>query len=627
MTRSRRASIAWLRGGSNGWIVRLLALGVRQQRLARDDNEQALATVTADAAMMRAADLTCSGSICSEHAARRRPSGHAPLLRVPPFPGSKRILFGNVGRSNPTRELDANADKLIAAIRSLKVGGTYWGSQPPLPQRGYTLVRVRDSAARVDALAALPVSATILVWTDSRAEMPRARPAALTVAGPCDPWHLLSGASGVIVDSDDELALLAAVAGLPAQYVGSGRFAALADKSRTPPLCEVFRENVLNAAQYVDPFSGEPLSIGDAIQYCGFWRDLIDRNRQLRGAAGFAFWKRSTVSPLLWAGCKVPFISNCTDVQEGDRIAIWKSRAAPRMIAELRQRGAQLVEVEDGFIRSAGLGADCVPPLSIVVDDVGAHFDPNSPSELEQLLENGSFPADMLDRARQLRGLIVESGLTKYAAGQNALERRVPDRCHILVPGQVEDDLAVVCGGAGLTSNLELLRRVRQQSPDAFIIYKPHPDVEAGHRSGSVPEERCLAVADEIVRGEPMSALLELVDEVHVNTSLAGFEALLRGKPVTTHGVPFYAGWGLTRDLGPVPSRRTATRSIDELAAAVLLLYPRYLDPVTGLPCPAEVLVQRLCECMDQRSTGVLVELRRLQGRCRRGIASLRNWL
>ncbi len=93
-----------------------------------------------------------------------------------------------------------------------------------------------------------------------------------------------------------------------------------------------------------------------------------------------------------------------------------------------------------------------------------------------------------------------------------------------------------------------------------------------------------------------------MVDEVHVNTSLAGFEALLRGKAVTTYGVPFYAGWGLTRDLGPVPARRTAKRSIDELVGATLLMYPRYLDPVTGLPCPAEVVVERLSACDEPRS-------------------------
>ena len=68
----------------------------------------------------------------------------------------------------------------------------------------------------------------------------------------------------------------------------------------------------------------------------------------------------------------------------------------------------------------------------------------------------------------------------------------------------------------------------------------------------------------------------------------------MRGKKVSVHGAPFYAGWGLTTDLGEVPARRTRRRSLDELVAAALLLYPRYLAPATNLPCPAEVLVRRL---------------------------------
>jgi capsular polysaccharide export protein len=201
----------------------------------------------------------------------------------------------------------------------------------------------------------------------------------------------------------------------------------------------------------------------------------------------------------------------------------------------------------------------------------------------------------------------------------------VQGKIHLLVTGQVEDDRAVICGGAGLTSNLELLQRVRAHRPDAHIMYKPHPDVEAGHRVGAIRPDLCLSLADEIVSNEPISALLDLADEVHVNTSLAGFEALLREKRVTTHGVPFYAGWGLTEDLGPVPPRRSARRTLDELVAAVLLLYPRYLDPVTGLPCPAEVLVRRLAEPQTHRSDGVVVQLRRVQGRLRRGLAVLRG--
>ena len=120
-----------------------------------------------------------------------------------------------------------------------------------------------------------------------------------------------------------------------------------------------------------------------------------------------------------------------------------------------------------------------------------------------------------------------------------------------------------------------------------------------------------------------MAALIAMVDELHVNSSLAGFEALIRGKRVTVHGVPFYAGWGLTVDLGPVPPRRTACRTLDELVAAALLLYPRYLDPVTGLPCPAEVLVQRLTGSRGTKlgpAASVVVAIRRFHGRILSGI-------
>jgi capsular polysaccharide export protein len=186
----------------------------------------------------------------------------------------------------------------------------------------------------------------------------------------------------------------------------------------------------------------------------------------------------------------------------------------------------------------------------------------------------------------------------------------------------VEDDRAVQSGGCGLVSNLQLLKRVREQAPDAYILYKPHPDVLAGHRRGAIAERECLEYADEVVGELPISSLIGMVDEVHVNTSLAGFEALLREKAVTTYGVPFYAGWGLTRDLGPVPSRRTTVRILDEMVAAALLIYPRYLDPATGLPCPAEVVVARL-SAAEEGDPGLVVAMRRLQGKFMRRLRSL----
>lgn len=125
--------------------------------------------------------------------------------------------------------------------------------------------------------------------------------------------------------------------------------------------------------------------------------------------------------------------------------------------------------------------------------------------------------------------------------------------------------------------------------------------------------------------GAPLSGLFPLVDEVHTLTSLSGFEALLRGVPVVTYGRPFYAGWGLTEDRAPEgfpPGRRGVARSLEELVAATLLLYPRYIDPVTLLPCQAELILERL-EDPDAWKLSPLTLHRGLEGRLRRWIARL----
>jgi len=117
-----------------------------------------------------------------------------------------------------------------------------------------------------------------------------------------------------------------------------------------------------------------------------------------------------------------------------------------------------------------------------------------------------------------------------------------------------------------------------------------------------------------VLTGTDPAALLEQVDAVWTMTSLMGFEALLRGIPVTTTGAPFYAGWGLTRDLGRVPARRVARPTLAGLVHAVLIDYPRYRDPVTGLPCPPEVVSERLATGALPRPGPGNRALARLQG-------------
>jgi capsular polysaccharide export protein len=373
---------------------------------------------------------------------------------------------------------------------------------------------------------------------------------------------------------------------------------------------------------YRDPFTGAAAAPEDMVALLAHWRREIRRNPGWGGkrvlAAGVAKWKQREVARLLWAGSgsRIEF-GNSARLTGADIVAAWPARADPRLAERVTAAGLPFWRIEDGFIRSIGLGAACHPPFSIVLDGTGAHYDPSAPSDLETLLATAEFTPELLARADALIALIVRSGISKYEIGDSGTQLPPRARRRILVTGQVEDDVSVLLGGGEVRSNIELLRRARAVEPDAEIWFKPHPDVDAGHRRGAVPDADALLHADHVARGIPMASLLEAIDGIHVLTSLAGFEALLRGVEVTVHGVPFYAGWGLTRDLQQVPLRRNRMLPLNALAAGVLLLYPKYLDPVTGLSCTPEILIRRLSEQKRPQETW-LTRLRHLQGRLRR---------
>ena len=70
-----------------------------------------------------------------------------------------------------------------------------------------------------------------------------------------------------------------------------------------------------------------------------------------------------------------------------DAIAGWGHKpTAARARAYAKQKDLPYIALEDGFLRSIGLGKH-EPPLSVVVDDWGIYYDANQPSRLEQLAQ------------------------------------------------------------------------------------------------------------------------------------------------------------------------------------------------------------------------------------------------
>jgi capsular polysaccharide export protein len=271
-------------------------------------------------------------------------------------------------------------------------------------------------------------------------------------------------------------------------------------------------------------------------------------------------------------------------------IVVWGSKE-PEAIRHLSaSQGIPLWRIEDGFLRSVGLGSDLEVPASLVVDKQGIYFDPAQPSDLETILQNHTFTDEELVRARSLRQAIVESGFSKYNVGQTQpLQPGArPGQRVILVPGQVEEDASIRLGCRDIRTNEQLLRAVRKSAPDAWIIYKPHPDILSRNRANATVSDNSEHY-QQLITDAGISQCLDGVDEVHTMTSLAGFEGLLRGKRVVTYGMPFYAGWGLTEDRYPI-ERRSRRLTLDELVTGCLLIYPRYMYISAQFSAPEIIL-------------------------------------
>ena len=358
------------------------------------------------------------------------------------------------------------------------------------------------------------------------------------------------------------------------------------------PLAQLVHASLVAYPRYVCPERGTPCTPEVLIHWLGLQR----RHRSVLPDAvqmlGFSRWKEP-LADLFFNGAAIRFVKAEQPLTRDLPVVSWGCKHDE----DLHNHPHPVSRVEDGFLRSVGLGAGKARPLSWVVDDLGIYYDATRPSRLERILASEPFGPELLARAEALRLAICRAGLTKYNLPGASWQRPAEAARVLLVTGQVEGDASIRFGGHQIRSNLQLLRAVREHNPGAWVLYKPHPEVLAGTRARGDDEAQTVHWCDEVIGDTPLQQLLEVVDEVHVLTSQSGFEALLRGVPVTTYGQPFYAGWGLTRDLDLQPevqARRSRRLSLDELVAGTLLLYPTYVSRITNRFTTAEQTLYEL---------------------------------
>ena len=445
---------------------------------------------------------------------------------------------------------------------------------------------------------------------------------------PVSPWALLEGAVAVYTVSS-QLGFEAILAGHRPRVFGQPFYAGWGLTSDAFPIdrrrrnltkTQLFAAAMILAPTWVDPCRGQLCSFEEAVDQLEAEVRTYREDRFGHVAIGMRVWKRGRLQEVFGREKPLKFQDNPTR-------AVAKARATGRgLLVWAGKEPADLPEdlcirrVEDGFLRSRGLGAELVPPLSLVTDNLGIYYDPSRESRLEQLIQS-RIPPDAQRRTEKLITALIAARLSKY--NLSGAMPDLPDGPRILVPGQVEDDASIRLGAGDIRTNLALLQAARSAHPNATIIYKPHPDVEAGLRPGVISDATLRDLADVIAHNADPIQLIEACDEVVTMTSLLGFEALLRGKQVTCLGAPFYAGWGLTRDLGPIPARRKQANDghplprpgLLALAHAALIAYPRYYDPISRKPCPPEVILHRLATGTDTPTGLGLRLLAKLQGR------------
>lgn len=230
------------------------------------------------------------------------------------------------------------------------------------------------------------------------------------------PMALLEGATRVYTLSS-QMGFEAIIAGHRPRVFGTPFYAgwglsddetALPRRGRGLTSAQLFLAAMIYFPVWFDPYLGKRCELETVLAaleaQTRAWR------ADFRGwtAYGIRLWKRGFFQHYFGAQKRLIFAKDLRTPATGRPVMVWGNRPAPT--------SGPVTRVEDGFIRSRGLGAKLVPPVSLITDEEGIYFDPRTPSALEKAIIRCATEQNSEHelRAEKIAHMIRQAHLTKY---------------------------------------------------------------------------------------------------------------------------------------------------------------------------------------------------------------------
>jgi len=175
-------------------------------------------------------------------------------------------------------------------------------------------------------------------------------------------------------------------------------------------------------------------------------------------------------------------------------------------------------------------------------------------SDLEDKINN-KIVIGVLDKEEPNKYIdkYIENKITQFKKGKYSFEelKSKINRKIIVVIGQYEKSDSIKYAGLGL-SNKDLIEKVKEDYPDYYLIFKPHPK-----SNEKLPKDIVNKI--DLISLENVYGLISIADEVATISSFVGLEAMLINNNISTicYGLPFYAGWGVTIDKSSIEYQKS----------------------------------------------------------------------